>query len=61
VASGGATGHVTAALVVAVIEEGDSRGGKRAGHETCNRYCLLKDLTTGAARLGRHGRTRSGA
>jgi hypothetical protein len=60
VASGGATGHVAAALVVAVIEEGDGRGGKRGGHETRNRYCLLKDLATGAERLGRRGRTRSG-
>jgi hypothetical protein len=33
-ASGGAAGCIMVALVVAIIGEGDSRGGKRGGQET---------------------------
>jgi hypothetical protein len=35
VVSGGAAGCIAMALVVAIIEEGDGRGGKRGGQEQC--------------------------
>jgi hypothetical protein len=41
VASGGTAGCITTVLGMAVIREGDGRGGKRGGHETHKRYCIF--------------------